>query len=133
MEQTSKETQVSNVQQETAEQAVARVLAAKDEGKKEQEAQWKALQDKVAKENEAKAQATAQAEQAKMDRLQAQRAASFEAEHRPAHLLRWLGTGGSVAEFENEWPEMLAKLRKDVTLGKQPSRDGQASPGYREL
>jgi hypothetical protein len=128
MEQTSKETQVSNVQQETAEQAVARVLAAKDEGKKEQEAQWKALQDKVAK-----AQATAQAKQAKMDRLQAQRAASFEAEHRPAHLLRWLGTGGSVAEFENEWPEMLAKLRKDVTLGKQPSRDGQASPGYREL
>ena len=93
-------------QAETAEHAVARVLAAKAEQDAAKQAQLQAIRDQAAKDAAVKAKEHADAEQAKAERLQQQQAASFEAEHKPGLLAAWQATGGSVDEFEKLWPAM---------------------------
>jgi hypothetical protein len=119
--------------QETAQEAVVRVLAQQAEQGAAQQAQWQALRDETAKKDEAKAKEREAAEAAKVERLQQQAAANFEAEHKPGMLAAWQATGGDHESFEKAWPAMRTQLQMDAARRTQQAAREAAGALYRDF
>ena len=112
---------------ETAAEAVARVLAAKQQQDTETQARLQALREEAERNAKAKAQETAQAEKAKAEKRQQETAERFDSEHKPVMLSAWLSTGGTPEQFDAVWPAMRAQLQLDATRqGEAQARAAQA-------
>jgi hypothetical protein len=124
---------MSNAQQETAQQAVARVLAAQTARDAEQQALLQKLRDDAAELAAAKEKERAAEEAAKVERLQKERAARFDRENKPGLLAAWRANGGDTASFEAAWPALRAQLLQDAARRTHEQARASMAALYRDF
>ncbi len=121
-------------QQETIEEMVARVKAAQAERDAEQQARLQKLRDATAEQAAAKRKEREAEQAAKAEQLQTERAARFDAEHKPGLLAAWKVNGGDAAGFESAWPAMRAQLLQEAARRTQEqARASMKATLYRDL
>lgn len=120
-------------EQETAEQAVARVLKAQAEGDLKLNEKLAQLRRETEARDEAKRKQAEAAERDKVERRQQQQAELFEREHRPGMLAAWLTTGGDEASFETVWPALRQELQLSEARRAQLAAKAAAGALYRDL
>ena len=122
-----------NTHQETAEQAVKRVLAARVEHDAAEQAQFQKLRDEAEKAAAAKEKERTAAEQAKADRLREQQAERFDGDHKTGALAAWRATGGDAKSFVEAWPAMRAELQVNAVRRLQQQARANNAALYREF